>query len=109
MQLDPVAIADFAQKLTITVVLIFAILASYFGKFQWTWQVDLRLAEKDKSIAERDVRIQSLEILIVGYKDREDKTNEEYRRLAWDAINAASAASGVGHELAAVVRANRGR
>jgi hypothetical protein len=109
MQLDPNAIADFAQKVTITGAFLFAIIASYLGKYQWTWQVEKQLAVKDALIAERDSRIQRLEESILGYKQREDDTNEEYRKLAWDAINAANTANGVGQQLAVAVRNHRGR
>jgi hypothetical protein len=90
MQADPGSIFATARDITVTGGMLFIITSSYFGKFQWTWQVDKQLAVKE-------------------LQKQKDMENAEYREVAWGAISAARQGSEVGQQLVAAVRERRGR
>lgn len=109
MQADPGSIFATARDITVTGGMLFILTSSYFGKFQWTWQVDKQLAVKDVIIAERDATIKALELKIDELQKQKDIENAEYREVAWGAITAARQGNEVGQQLVAAVRERRGR
>jgi hypothetical protein len=95
--MDWVTVASVAEKLTVTGGVLFILIASYMGKFWWSWQVKGALEEKDKVITDKDKRITELQ---TDCKDRIDRAEVEV--IYWR--DSTMAALGVGGQIAEVAK-----